>query len=77
MTYNDRINIMESAVVDMMRGSISLVRLLSVDQSGYLDKCSPTAIKTSKGKLDCAITWLLNAIKWEKECHEDCRKEGE
>ena len=77
MTYEEREKIMGEALVDMTRGSISLIRLLYADQSGYLDKCSPTAIKTSKGKLDCAITWLLNAIKWEKECHEDCRKEGE
>lgn len=75
MTYEDRKTIMSDAVNDMIHGSILLERLLSVEQSEYLDKCSPRAITTSKDKLNCAITWLVNATKWEKECHEEWREE--
>lgn len=75
MTYDDRIKIMSDAVIDMIHGSNLLDRLLSVKQSEYFDKCSPTAIRTSKDKLECAITWLVNATKWEKECHEEWREE--
>lgn len=76
MTYEDRKNIMSDAVIDMIHASNLLDRLFSVEQSEYLDQCSFTAIKTSKGKLDCAITWLVNASKWEKEVHEEWREEA-
>lgn len=75
MTFDDRQKIMSDAVIDMIHGSNLLERLLSVEQSEYLDKCTPTAIKTSKNKLDCAITWLVNATKWEKASHEEWREE--
>lgn len=75
MTYDDRIKIMNDAFIDMIHGSNLIERLLLVKQFEYLDTCSPTAIKTSKDKPDCAITWLVNAIKWEKESHEEWREE--